>query len=209
MEREILKKATAFFAKENSMRFAFIEAEKANCQGGVFVQDVGSVQKWILCLAEAQASASELARMHGSDQESCAIHRASRRDLRESSYLWELQARRLSGQPQANSAIDARDGNNRRVIPRRFRKTTDSNHHLPVAQNVLARNFEVDGPNQVWVTDITLCVDLGRLALPGRDPRPVFAARRWAGRWPTITRAELVLEALHMALGGSGSRRVI
>ena len=38
---------------------------------------------------------------------------------------------------------------------RRFRKTTDSEHALPVAPNVLERRFEVDAPNKVWVTDIT------------------------------------------------------
>jgi len=38
---------------------------------------------------------------------------------------------------------------------RRFRKTTDSEHALPVAPNVLERRFEVDAPNRVWVTDIT------------------------------------------------------
>ena len=39
--------------------------------------------------------------------------------------------------------------------PRRFRRTTDSSHGLPVAENILARNFSVDEPNEVWVGDIT------------------------------------------------------
>ena len=39
--------------------------------------------------------------------------------------------------------------------PRRFRRTTDSSHGLPVAENILARNFAVDSPNEVWVGDIT------------------------------------------------------
>jgi transposase InsO family protein len=38
---------------------------------------------------------------------------------------------------------------------RRFVRTTDSNHRLPVAPNLLDRQFEASGPNQVWVTDIT------------------------------------------------------
>ena len=38
---------------------------------------------------------------------------------------------------------------------RRARRTTDSNHTFPVADNLLERNFVVDGPNLVWVTDIT------------------------------------------------------
>jgi transposase InsO family protein len=39
---------------------------------------------------------------------------------------------------------------------RRFRvSTTDSNHALPTALNLLARNFTVDAPNTVWVGDLT------------------------------------------------------
>jgi putative transposase len=38
---------------------------------------------------------------------------------------------------------------------RRFRVTTDSKHDLPVAQNLLNRNFSVSAPNQVLVSDIT------------------------------------------------------
>src|SRR5204862_352093 len=34
--------------------------------------------------------------------------------------------------------------------PRRFRKTTDSNHMFPVAPNVLERSFEVEAPNAAW-----------------------------------------------------------
>ena len=39
--------------------------------------------------------------------------------------------------------------------PRRFVRTTDSNHRLPVAENVLARDFEPSGPNESWCGDIT------------------------------------------------------
>jgi transposase InsO family protein len=38
---------------------------------------------------------------------------------------------------------------------RRFRKTTDSNHRLPIAPNRLERDFTATAPNQAWVTDIT------------------------------------------------------
>lgn len=36
----------------------------------------------------------------------------------------------------------------------KFRATTDSNHKLPVAPNLLARQFKVDVPNCYWVGDI-------------------------------------------------------
>jgi transposase InsO family protein len=38
---------------------------------------------------------------------------------------------------------------------RRFRRTTDSNHTNPIAPNVVAREFEADAANKVWVTDVT------------------------------------------------------
>lgn len=38
---------------------------------------------------------------------------------------------------------------------RRFRATTDSKHKLPVAENVLDRNFNPSAPDTAWVTDIT------------------------------------------------------
>ena len=38
---------------------------------------------------------------------------------------------------------------------RRYRVTTDSDHHQPVFPNRLERDFEVQEPNQVWASDIT------------------------------------------------------
>ncbi|MGC9200306.1 MAG: IS3 family transposase, partial [Acidobacteriaceae bacterium] len=39
---------------------------------------------------------------------------------------------------------------------RRFRvATTDSKHNLPIAPNVLGRNFSMAAPNQAWVGDLT------------------------------------------------------
>lgn len=39
--------------------------------------------------------------------------------------------------------------------PKKFIKTTDSNHTNPVAENHLQRNFVVNKPNCAWVSDIT------------------------------------------------------
>jgi putative transposase len=49
---------------------------------------------------------------------------------------------------------------------RRFVVTTDSKHCLPISPNLLERNFEVTGPNQCWVGDITyIATDEGWLYL--------------------------------------------
>ena len=49
---------------------------------------------------------------------------------------------------------------------RRYKVTTDSKHNLPVAPNLLDRNFTPTGPNLAWTSDITyLWTDEGWLYL--------------------------------------------
>ena len=51
---------------------------------------------------------------------------------------------------------------------RKFVVTTDSKHSLPIAQNLLDRNFTPEAPNQVWSSDITyIATDEGWLYLTG------------------------------------------
>lgn len=40
-------------------------------------------------------------------------------------------------------------------LKRKYKVTTDSKHRLPVAENVLNRQFSPQAPNQAWGTDIT------------------------------------------------------
>jgi putative transposase len=49
---------------------------------------------------------------------------------------------------------------------RKFVVTTDSKHDLPIAENLLARNFQPTAPNRVWASDITyIATDEGWLYL--------------------------------------------
>ena len=49
---------------------------------------------------------------------------------------------------------------------RRYKVTTDSKHHLPIAPNLLNRQFKPEQPNQAWSSDITyLWTDEGWLYL--------------------------------------------
>ena len=82
---------------------------------------------------------------------------------------------------------------------RKFRCTTDSNHHRPVAENVLDRRFEPAAANRVWAADITY--------VPTREGWLYLAAvedlhsRRIVG-WSMSERIDsrLVVDALQMAL---------
>ena len=38
---------------------------------------------------------------------------------------------------------------------RKFKATTNSNHSLPVAPNLIDQNFAATAPDQIWLTDIT------------------------------------------------------
>jgi putative transposase len=82
---------------------------------------------------------------------------------------------------------------------RRFRATTDSKHELPVAANVLDREFDVAEPNAVWAGDITyIWTGEGWLYLAVLID---LFSRRVVG-WSLSSRidTELVLRALRMAL---------
>jgi transposase InsO family protein len=88
----------------------------------------------------------------------------------------------------------------RAATARKFRHTTDSNHRLPVAQNVLDRQFQATGPNEKWVSDITyVWTDEGWLYLAAVED---LYSRKVVG-WSLGERltSDLVSEALRMAIG--------
>jgi transposase InsO family protein len=90
---------------------------------------------------------------------------------------------------------------------RKFRRTTDSNHGRPVADNLLGRRFDPASPNEAWVADITY--------LPTREGWLYLAAveelysRRVVGRaMAEHLGSRLAVDALEMAvqrrLSGAG-----
>lgn len=80
-----------------------------------------------------------------------------------------------------------------------FKRTTLSNHDLPVAKNVLAQDFTATGPNQRWVSDITyIRTQVGWLYLAVVMDLYSRAIVGWA--MDKHMGVELVCDALHMAL---------
>lgn len=81
---------------------------------------------------------------------------------------------------------------------RKFKATTDSNHNLPVAPNLIARDFSPALPNQVWTTDITyIATDEGWLYLTVMLDLFSRQVVGWSIQ-PRMTR-QLVIDALRMA----------
>ena len=83
---------------------------------------------------------------------------------------------------------------------RAFKKTTDSNHDNPIADNVLDRNFEADAPDKAWVADLTyIRTHQGWLYLA--VVIDLYSRRVVGWSMAEHMRTELVLNALGMALG--------
>jgi transposase InsO family protein len=98
----------------------------------------------------------------------------SQQEQRRDALLVEIRAvhaevKRCYGSPRIHAELQAQgvpccvntvarlmhDNDIRAKSARKFKNTTDSNHALPVADNLLDRQFQAVGPNERWVSDIT------------------------------------------------------
>jgi putative transposase len=88
----------------------------------------------------------------------------------------------------------------RSKVKRRFRRTTRACQDHEAVANLLQQTFHTNGPNRVWVSDITFVdTDEGWLYVTTMED---IWSRRMVGHAITDhLRAEAVLEALRMALG--------
>jgi putative transposase len=135
------------------VKFDAIEAEKANYSVALMCR--------VLEVSRAGYYASrrrpESERAKANRQLSTKIHEVyetSRRTYGSPRVYLELR----DGEHEAGRHRVARLMRSEGLVARkkkRFRVTTQSNHSEPIARNVLARNFDVKKPNQVWVGDIT------------------------------------------------------
>ncbi len=87
----------------------------------------------------------------------------------------------------------------RAKAPRRFVRTTDSNHRLPVAENILDRDFEPAGPNASWCA--------GSTYIPTREgwlylavAEDLFSRKIVGGSRDQTMESRLVVDAREMAI---------
>jgi putative transposase len=133
------------------------------------------------------------------DAQVAAIHQSSKRSYGRPRIVRSL---RDCGVPIGHERVrnSLKRQNLRPVYKRPFRVTTDSDHHNPVAPNVLDRRFDGWGINQAWVGDITYVETAeGWLYLACVMD---LASRRIVG-WSMSDRmkTELVTQALKSAYG--------
>jgi len=86
---------------------------------------------------------------------------------------------------------------------RKYRVTTQSSHTLPVAENVLNREFRPTAPNRAWAGDITyVATNEGWLYLA--TVLDLYSRRVIGWSMGTSLQSSLVKDALHMALDRRG-----
>lgn len=91
---------------------------------------------------------------------------------------------------------------------RKFKTTTDSKHNLPIAPNVLERQFSAEEPDEVWVSDITyIPTAQGWLFLCAF----IDLYSRMVVGWSMADnmRADLVLDAFRMGLKRRGRAPIV
>lgn len=135
------------------MRFRFIEAEKANYPVSALCRNLRVTRSgfyaWRGRPLSPRALADGAALVHIR-----AIYRRHRQNYGSPRVLGELRDQGISMGRHRVARLMREDGL-RAKAPRRFRVTTNSRHSHPVADNLLARRFNREQPNEAWVTDIT------------------------------------------------------
>lgn len=135
------------------MKFALIDAEKAFYPIAVLCAVLGVSTSGYYAWRARPMSARAVADVE-LGAEIAGAHKRGRGAYGSRRVHAELRARgRRVGKKRVERIMRDKGLQGRRK--RRFCKTTDSAHDLPVAPNLLAREFDVEAPNTVWAGDVT------------------------------------------------------
>ncbi|HEX5269794.1 MAG TPA: IS3 family transposase [Gemmataceae bacterium] len=196
-ERDILKKANGALRPGGDVTFSFIDEHRSQWPVRRLCDALGVSPAGYYAWRDRPASARQ------QRQEALlvgirAIHAEFKARYGSPRIHAELVAR---GQPCCvNTVAQAmREAGIAAKTAKKFRCTTDSNHDLPVAENLLGRQFDPASPNEAWVADITY--------IPTREGWLYLAAvedlysRRVVG-WSMADRlaSRLVADALALAV---------
>ena len=179
------------------MKFALIDAENANFPIGLMCEQLGVSRSGYYAWKGREPSSRSV------EDKRLGLHVAAAHERSRGRY----------GSPRVHAELKAqghrvgrkrverlmRDSGLRARPTRQFKRTTLSGHSLPVAPNVLDREFDQPAPNTAWVTDITyIATGEGWLYLVAILD---LFSRRVVG-WKTSDRldASFCREALHEAL---------
>jgi transposase InsO family protein len=181
------------------VKFGFIQAEKAHYPVALLCRVLGVSRAGYYAWEGREASARQKANAALAERIR-RVHQQSRCNYGSPRVHAELKAQ---GEHVGRHRVARlmREEGLRARRRRRFVRTTDSKHGLPVAPNVLARDFRPPGPNRVWATDITY--------VPTREGwlylavvMDLFSRRIIGWAMGECIDRHLVLVALDMALKG-------
>ena len=154
-ERDLLKKSAGLLRQGKSMRFRFIDAERAGLAMPIFR----------LCrLLQVSVSGFYAWRNRGPSQRQLddmvllAHVRAAFRRSRESYGAERVHHELTENGIEVGRHRVARLMRGNGLSPKRkqkFKKTTDSQHNKAVASNLLDQNFSAEAPNEKWAADIS------------------------------------------------------
>ncbi|MHA7631642.1 IS3 family transposase [Corallococcus sp. M7] len=197
VEREIPKKCGGLLRQGEHVKFAFIQAKRA-CYPVALLCRVLQVSRAGYYAWEGREASARQKANAALTERIRQVHQDSRRTYGSPRVRAELQAQ---GKEVGGHRVAwlMREAGLRARGRRRFVRTTDSRHGLPVAPNALARAFHPPKANRVWAADITY--------VPTREGWLYLAvvldlfSRRVIG-WAMGSSLErhLVLSALDMAL---------
>jgi putative transposase len=133
--------------------FELVDAEKANHPVAVICRAVGVSRSgyyaWLRASLSKRAQRNEQLLV-----EIRAVHARHRERYGSPRIHHELRNQGLRVGRKRVARLMKEDGLRGRPR-RRFRRTTDSRHRLPVAPNLLKRNFRTSATNEAWAGDIT------------------------------------------------------
>ncbi|WP_414645723.1 MULTISPECIES: IS3 family transposase [Bradyrhizobium] len=198
MERDILKKSNRDLCWGAEMRFRFIEDRRADYPVTILCDVLGVSPAGYYAWRSRPESQRSVANRELVDDIK-RVHRETNGRYGSPRIHVELKAQ---GRGASRGRIERlmRHHGIRAIMarPRRVR-TTDSRHDLPIAANLLERNFTATAPNRIWLADITYIeTDQGWLYLA--TVMDLYSRRIVGWAMADHLRAELPLAALRMAV---------
>ncbi|WP_261540506.1 IS3 family transposase [Burkholderia multivorans] len=200
MERDILKKALCVLREGLNVKYAFIERNRRHWPISVLCE-VLEVSPSGFHQRRKRVAQDKPQRSRVSDDALLAHIKAIHAEVK-GEYGWprmwkELVARGVRVGKERVRKLMVQHGVRARH-KRKYIATTNSNHGLPVAPNLLERNFTALAPNQVWTSDITyLATAEGWLYLA--VVIDLFSRQVVGWSMQPHMKAELVTDALRMA----------
>lgn len=179
------------------MKYAFIDAHRREFSVELMCRVIGVSKSGYFSWSKRDASPREVRKTELVVKIE-RIHQGSRNTYGSPRVYQTLKG---MGEKCSKSMVERlmRESGIRSKMRRKFKATTNSNHGLPVAPNLVKRDFTAKAPNRLWVTDITyLWTDEGWLYLAAIID--VFTRKVVGWAMKDRLTLPLALEALDMAV---------